>query len=29
MGNHGPNGKSTTMKQVLVFMRDHYSFHAA
>ncbi len=28
-GNHGPNGKSMTTNQVLVFMRDHYSFHAA
>jgi hypothetical protein len=29
MGNYGPNGKSMTIHQVLVFMRDHYSFPAA
>ncbi|KAK3899559.1 hypothetical protein C8A05DRAFT_46405 [Staphylotrichum tortipilum] len=29
MGKYGPNGKSMTTHQVLVFMRDHYSFHAA
>ncbi|KAK3896495.1 hypothetical protein C8A05DRAFT_20534, partial [Staphylotrichum tortipilum] len=28
MGKYGPNGKSMTTRQVLVFMRDHYSFHA-
>ena len=29
MGKYGPNGKSMTANQVLVFMRDQYSFHAA
>ncbi|KAK4039018.1 hypothetical protein C8A01DRAFT_47468 [Parachaetomium inaequale] len=29
MGKYGPNGKSMTMGQVAVFMRDNYSFHAA
>ncbi|EAQ86815.1 hypothetical protein CHGG_08068 [Chaetomium globosum CBS 148.51] len=29
MGKYGPNGKSTTMAQVVVFMRDNYLFHAS
>ena len=29
MGKYGPKGKSMTTGQVVVFMRDHYSFHAA
>jgi hypothetical protein len=29
MGKYGPNGKSTTTGQVALFMRNHYSFHAA
>ncbi|KAH6621544.1 hypothetical protein B0J18DRAFT_467119 [Chaetomium sp. MPI-SDFR-AT-0129] len=29
MGKYEPNGKPMTMGKVAVFMRDHYSFHAA
>ncbi|KAH6613493.1 hypothetical protein F5144DRAFT_616419 [Chaetomium tenue] len=28
MGKYRPNGKSTTMAQVVMFMRDNYLFHA-
>jgi len=29
MGKYGPNGKSMTTGQLVVFMREHYSFHAS
>lgn len=28
-GQYGNNGKSTTMTEVVAFMKTHYSFHAA
>lgn len=28
-GNHGPHGKTMTMRQVSMFMKSHYSFYAS